>query len=668
MRIACLALLCACSSAAHPTPSRPDDVVDSFDRESRIFVAQLEARRGDGVDQLIDLVKTGKTHERQLALRGLGRIGGPRALAAIRLSLDQPEIATAAAQAIGLAASLDDPHPEDVAALIASHADRDAQLEALGRVAQGPIPTITDALHDDATAEAAALACGRLGRRKLALDAPTRARLVALTRHKQRAIRYAAGYALSREVVGDPDPLVTDALLALVADGDPEIRAVAIAGLVKHKAAARVPAETLLDRDWRVAVEAVRARIDVDDAARDGIAAALVRRLAELPAHPTEAQVITEGERALQKYADRPLVQSAASALARSTVPWVACLADELLARAQHSLAPFAACTLPEPILLPLIAESEAGTLAERRDLLGKLLASNELRVRISSLSMFAALWKESDARDHHAGVAVVASALGSQDRALAGAAVEAAGPLHALADADDRTMLEAAIVIRATTESDPELESSLLDLIAEKKLSAGVVACRGAIEGQPVVSRAAVKCLSALGEAAVRSSPAVAPAQAPPVDVASVIGKRLDWHLTTDRGEVVIALSPDAAPWAVASIVALTRRGFYDGLELHRVVPNFVVQGGDPTQTGSGGPGYLLPAEPSAGAGFQVGGVGMADAGRDSGGSQYFAMHGRAPHLDGRYTWVGVVTAGQEIADSLLIGDRVKKAVIVPR
>jgi peptidyl-prolyl cis-trans isomerase B (cyclophilin B) len=157
----------------------------------------------------------------------------------------------------------------------------------------------------------------------------------------------------------------------------------------------------------------------------------------------------------------------------------------------------------------------------------------------------------------------------------------------------------------------------------------------------------------------------------APPVDVASVIGAPLRWHLTTSRGEIVIALRPDVAPWAVATIVTLTRKGFYDGLEFHRVVPDFVVQGGDPTMSGWGGPGFTTPAEPGTaldGPGFAIGGTGIADAGRDSGGSQWFVMHSRAAHLDGRYTWIGTVESGQKYADALQIGDKVERAVIEAR
>ena len=687
----CLLGLTACPAAAPVRdPSHADDPVAALDREIRIQVAELEARRGAGVDQLVDIATHGRTpHERALALRGLGRIGGQRALATLRTALAEidPTVVTAAAGALGVAASLDEPSPDDVAPLVAALGvgDRAVVLEALGRVAPGPIPAITDALHVEATAEAAALACGRLGRRKLAIDPPTREALATLAASPKRSIRYAATYALSREVVDPtlPSESAFAALAGRTSDGDPEIRATAIAGLAKHAAverAGRSIQEALKERDWRVAVEAVRALVGEHgtDDGRDAVAAILLRRFAELEAgHPTEAQVVIEGLRELLAHADRPLVQAVFGSLEAKTRTanqdvshrWIHCLALDGLAHGTHLLATLAPCDLPDELRLPLLAEAHVGTLVERRDLLAQLLAHKDVRVRVAALPMFAALWKESDAADRRAGIATVAGALGSPDPVYAGGAVDAAGALYDLADGEDRAALAQALVVRATMETDPELAAALLDLIAEKKLGAGIVACRASLGAHPVRAAAARKCLAALGEA-VRPGPVTA-ATPPPVDVAAVIGKRLDWHLATARGEVVIALRPEVAPWAVAAIVALTRRGFFDHLMVHRVVPNFVVQGGDPTETGSGGPGFALPAEPGIatdGPGFAVGGVGMADAGRDSGGSQWFVMHGRAPHLDGRYTWVGVVSAGQDVADALQIGDRVTRATITER
>jgi peptidyl-prolyl cis-trans isomerase B (cyclophilin B) len=161
---------------------------------------------------------------------------------------------------------------------------------------------------------------------------------------------------------------------------------------------------------------------------------------------------------------------------------------------------------------------------------------------------------------------------------------------------------------------------------------------------------------------------PPIGVATPPPVDVATVIGKHVTWHVVTTTGELAIELRPDIAPWNVATIVALTQRGFYNGIEFHRVVPDFVVQGGDPTMSGVGGPGFTTPAEPATsldGPGFTTGGIGIADAGRDSGGSQWFVMHSRAPHLDGRYTYIGEIVHGQSSADSLLIGDKIVKATV---
>ena len=222
-------------------------------------------------------------------------------------------------------------------------------------------------------------------------------------------------------------------------------------------------------------------------------------------------------------------------------------------------------------------------------------------------------------------------------------------------------------MIARAASETDPELAAALYDLIGKRALAAGVEACRAGTARHAVVAKAARGCLRALGET-VEDAP-LASVEPPPVDVSSVIGTRVLWTLETTRGPITIALLPEVAPWAVASIVALTKKGFYDDLEVHRVVPSFVVQGGDPTQSGWGGPGYMLPAEPSTlrdGEGFVTGGVGVADAGRDSGGSQWFVMHGRAAHLDGRYTWIGQVRTGQKSADALQIGDKITRAAVV--
>jgi peptidylprolyl isomerase len=130
--------------------------------------------------------------------------------------------------------------------------------------------------------------------------------------------------------------------------------------------------------------------------------------------------------------------------------------------------------------------------------------------------------------------------------------------------------------------------------------------------------------------------------------------------RLETSRGNVLIDLQPDLAPFTVMSIVKLSQqRGFYRGLLFHRVVPNFVVQGGDPRGDGWGGPGYELRSEFSM-TGFTTGTVGMASAGKDTEGSQFFIALSPQPHLDGRYTVVGSVIDGMDVVNALQVEDRI--------
>lgn len=128
---------------------------------------------------------------------------------------------------------------------------------------------------------------------------------------------------------------------------------------------------------------------------------------------------------------------------------------------------------------------------------------------------------------------------------------------------------------------------------------------------------------------------------------------------LQTIRGDVTLELYKNAAPFTVMSFLKLAgRRGFYRGLIFHRVVPNFVVQGGDPRGDGWGGPEYTLRSEFSL-ISFDAGMVGMADAGKDTPGSQFFITQSPQPHLDGRYTIFGKVVSGMDVVNSIQIGDR---------
>jgi peptidyl-prolyl cis-trans isomerase B (cyclophilin B) len=129
--------------------------------------------------------------------------------------------------------------------------------------------------------------------------------------------------------------------------------------------------------------------------------------------------------------------------------------------------------------------------------------------------------------------------------------------------------------------------------------------------------------------------------------------------------GEIRIELYPEDAPKTVESFITLSKKGFYDGLTFHRVVPGFVAQGGDPKGDGTGGPGYMLKAEFNKRKHVQ-GTVAMARSqSPDSAGSQFYICFAPAPHLDNNYTVFGQVTSGMDVVDRIKVGDKMKSVKI---
>jgi cyclophilin family peptidyl-prolyl cis-trans isomerase/HEAT repeat protein len=136
-----------------------------------------------------------------------------------------------------------------------------------------------------------------------------------------------------------------------------------------------------------------------------------------------------------------------------------------------------------------------------------------------------------------------------------------------------------------------------------------------------------------------------------------------------TDKGEFTVRLDAGEAPFTSGNLVDLASKGFFNGIPFHRVVPDFVAQGGDPRGDGEGGPGYAIRCELNRRP-YRRGTVGMALSGKDTGGSQFFITHAPAPHLDGRYTALGEVVEGMDVVDALLEGDvirEVRKVQLAP-
>lgn len=208
-------------------------------------------------------------------------------------------------------------------------------------------------------------------------------------------------------------------------------------------------------------------------------------------------------------------------------------------------------------------------------------------------------------------------------------------------------------VLLRAlgTAPASPRIESALRDFLSHE---------------HPVLRETAADALETLtGDPASPSGSGTV--ETPPIDwmAAADLGRFPRLVLNTNRGRIVVRMDVEQAPQTATTIARLAADGAYDGVPFHRVVPNFVVQGGDVARgDGWGGPGFFIRSEFTR-IPYRRGTAGIASAGKDTEGSQYFLTHSMQPHLDGRYTAFGTVVEGAAIVDQLLANDRVESATI---
>ena len=135
---------------------------------------------------------------------------------------------------------------------------------------------------------------------------------------------------------------------------------------------------------------------------------------------------------------------------------------------------------------------------------------------------------------------------------------------------------------------------------------------------------------------------------------------------IETSRGVIELELYPQHAPKTVNNFVFLAKEGFYDDVSFHRVIKNFMIQGGDPTGTGRGGPGYRFEDELKENTlKHETGVISMANSGPNTNGSQFFITHSPQPHLNGRHTVFGKVVSGQDVVDAIQQGDKILRVEI---
>ena len=247
-------------------------------------------------------------------------------------------------------------------------------------------------------------------------------------------------------------------------------------------------------------------------------------------------------------------------------------------------------------------------------------------------------------------------------------AAVATAAPV--LADSAFVTLGSVAVLTEVYAGLSAPADVEAMVAVLEALGSAGDPAARPLLEealSSPTgaIRRAAAAALEELTGESV-SAPVVVSESPRPIDweYLRAHGARPVLRLDTDRGAIELELDAEAAPQTVETVLRLAEAGEYDDVEFHRVVPNFVIQGGDVERgDGWGGPGFAIVSELTR-IPYDRGVLGMASAGKDTEGSQYFVTHSMQPHLDGRYTAFGRVIAGMNIVDAVLVGDVVRRAV----
>ncbi len=232
--------------------------------------------------------------------------------------------------------------------------------------------------------------------------------------------------------------------------------------------------------------------------------------------------------------------------------------------------------------------------------------------------------------------------------------------------EANTRALVEALPVSTRDELNDAVL--SILDSLAKQKSPAASEAIKTMLDSQDyLVRRRAAALLKAngVGDFSQRAQ-LIAPRNSE-ADYARALArtnKSVRAVVSTDKGAFTIELLPEDAPLNVDNFVQLAQRGYFNNITFHRVVPNFVVQGGDPRGDGNGGPGYQIRCEINE-VPYERGAVGMALSGKDTGGSQWFVTHSPQPHLDGGYTVFGRVISGMEVVDAIARGDRISRIVV---
>ncbi len=690
-----VSLLVGCATAPPKQPST------DFAAVERARIAELELARDTRGEVLTSRARLhADPTVRARALLALARVQDLATAPKVAEALADPvpSVRGAAAFAAGELALAWEPVPDETRALLAralldaeaketDAAARLLEVDALGRVRTPAalerlalllaVPTGQRVDENDARTEVpvrAAIALGVAARAKAPVPDAARPGLERLGRALLPAYRWAGVYALAQL----KSPASRAVLLGALRDDDPEVRAIAAKGvsdvaLPEDTAALRV---LLRDLDGRVAAEAVRGLVTLAERCKPGpctpaealgeldpLAAGLgsttlpqavppLLALAQAPVPESARRVLVRLRTSLSSAAETALVEGVAS-----TAAWLDCRMAAAEDRQRGWLDETLRCghdRVPEARRLRLGLEAVATSprLPEARvqKALAPLLRHASPQVRAAAAGVVPA------AKAPELTVAL-RPLLQDLDPLVRAAAVEGLTTLGDQASAP-------AILAGARTATVDVVTTYADALIKLKPEGSRTVLRQWLASPHAHIRQQAARALTALEGTPVRAPPLPARAEAPP---ATPVPAGTLWRIETAHGPVVIAPDIDAAPATVAQLTRLAREGFFRGLTFHRVVPDFVVQGGDPRGDGEGGPGFTLPCEVSPRS-YLRGTVGMALAGKDTGGSQFFVALSPQPHLDGRYTIIGTVASGMEALDGMVEGDPLADWIVFTR
>jgi len=583
----------------------------------------------------MDSLRDSDPKVRARAAVALGRIGAPQATPKLRSALGDRDsrVRTAAAFALGI---VEDTESERQLVTQLSQAttepEREAIVAALGRVG-GELAAEVLARIGDARA---LTALGIIGYRKQHIPPNSSTRVIEKLTAEDAAVRWAAAYALFRLPM--PFEQAVDGLKAACADPDASVRAMAIRALAVHG-----PDEldtldkALSDEDWHVRVQAVRAL-----AASGRGAAKLAPRLDEAMGVHT----LVAAFEAMRPEAQRTSVQEAAARFKDHTNMRVRCAAAVIVD------------------LLDGVANATRGcgpdeaTVTRDAGALRKLWDSGDVKVQIAVAEKVARM-----VRERQGGSRLLTDIV--EEVKDPGATAAVADAVRGAAEAGWRNP-ETAVHLAKRLRRQLPLETRISVIGALGAL--GEKTAEGPLEEalshhNAAVREAARKALEALQADFPRSVTVDKPPRAKG-NVAEVQTHKMRATIVTEKGPIVVELFTEDAPRTVASFAHLARTNFYKDLTFHRVVPDFVIQGGDPRGDGYGGADYSLRCEVNDRQ-FGPGTVGMALAGKDTGSSQFFITHSRQPHLDGRYTLFGQVVEGMDVVDKIEKGDLIRNVKI---